>query len=98
MQLTLATRGEPQSLSGPADLAFYRIVQESLTNATKHAPGSDVRLDIDWSNAEATLTITNSDATAVSRGLVSQGTGHGLNRYAGAGCGGWRHGQRRSHR
>jgi len=27
MELTLATRGEPQSLSGPADLAFYRIVQ-----------------------------------------------------------------------
>jgi signal transduction histidine kinase len=78
MRVTLATRGEPRPLSGPADLAFYRIVQEALTNATKHAPGSDVCLDINWSNAEVTLTITNSEATAVPGGLANQGTGHGL--------------------
>ena len=78
MRLTVAVQGEPGSLSGPADLAFYRIVQEALTNATKHAPGSDVCLDIDWSNAEVTLTITNSEATAVSGEMVNQGTGHGL--------------------
>ena len=53
-------------------------MQEALTNATKHAPGSNICLDIDWSNAEVTLTFTNSEATAVSGGLVNQGTGHGL--------------------
>jgi signal transduction histidine kinase len=78
MRLTVAVHGEPGSLSGPAGLAFYRIAQEALTNATKHAPGSDVSLGIDWSTAEVTLTITNSEATAVPGGLVNQGTGHGL--------------------
>ncbi|MEP7021724.1 MAG: histidine kinase, partial [Pseudonocardiales bacterium] len=48
MRLHTFKHGIPGALSGPAELAFYRIVQEALTNATKHAPGSDVRLDIDW--------------------------------------------------
>lgn len=78
MRLTVDVHGQSRALNGPADLAFYRIVQEALTNASKHAPGSTVRLDIDWSDAEVTLTVTNTDPTAASGGLVNEGTGHGL--------------------
>jgi len=78
MRLTVAARGEPGSLSGPADLAFYRIVQESLTNATKHAPGSEVSLSIDWSATSVQLTVSNTEPAAVQRGLMNEGTGHGL--------------------
>jgi signal transduction histidine kinase len=78
MRLTLDVHGESRVLSGPADLAFYRTVQEALTNASKHAPGSTVRLDIDWSDAEVTLTVTNTEPTAASARLVNEGTGHGL--------------------
>jgi signal transduction histidine kinase len=77
MRLTVAIQGEPGSLSGPADLAFYRIVQEALTNSTKHAPGSDVSLDIDWSAASVHLTISNTEPAAP-QGLMNEGTGHGL--------------------
>ena len=78
MRLTVAIRGEPGSLSGPAGLAFYRIVQEALTNATKHAPGSDVSLSIDWSAASVQLTISNTGPAAAPQGLMNEGTGHGL--------------------
>jgi signal transduction histidine kinase len=78
MRLTVTVRGEPGSLSGPADLAFYRIVQEALTNATKHAPGSDVSLTIDWSAASVHLTVSNTEPAAAPPALVNEGTGHGL--------------------
>jgi signal transduction histidine kinase len=78
MRLTVTVHGEPGSLSGPADLAFYRIVQEALTNATKHAPGSDVRLSIDWSAASVHLTISNTAPAAAPQGLMNEGAGFGL--------------------
>jgi len=78
MRLTVAVHGEPGSLSGPASLAFYRIVQEALTNATKHAPGSDVSLSIDWSAASVHLTVSNTEPATAPQGLMSEGTGHGL--------------------
>ena len=78
LRLTVAVRGEPGSLSGPGDLAFYRIVQEALTNAAKHAPGSDVSLSIDWSAASVQLTVSNTGPAAAPQGLMNEGTGHGL--------------------
>jgi signal transduction histidine kinase len=78
LRLTVTVRGEPGSLSGPADLAFYRIVQEALTNATKHAPGSDVSLGIDWSATAVHVTVSNTRPAAARRGPGNEGTGHGL--------------------
>jgi len=78
LRLTVAVRGEPGSLSGPAELALYRIVQEALTNATKHAPGSDVSLSIDWSAASVQLTVSNTAPAAAPPGFTNDGTGHGL--------------------
>ena len=78
LRLTVTVHGEPGALSGQADLAFYRIVQEALTNATKHAPGSDVSLGIDWYPASVRLNISNTEPAAASQGLRNQGTGHGL--------------------
>jgi signal transduction histidine kinase len=36
--------GEPRPLPDALELSAYRIVQEAITNAGKHAPGSDVRV------------------------------------------------------
>ncbi len=41
------------------DLAAYRIVQESLTNAAKHAPGSAVRLALHHRDGELRMEIDN---------------------------------------
>jgi signal transduction histidine kinase len=59
MRLQVTIRGERAPLAASAELAYYRIVQEALTNATKHASGTDVSLDIEWTAALVTLTITN---------------------------------------
>ncbi|WP_435973718.1 sensor histidine kinase [Streptomyces sp. Qhu_M48] len=40
--------GTPVPLPPPVDLAAYRIVQESLTNVTRHAGARSVRIALDW--------------------------------------------------
>ncbi|MFD0685325.1 sensor histidine kinase [Actinomadura fibrosa] len=42
----LAVHGDPRTLSTTVELSAYRIVQEALTNARRHAPGAGVRVDL----------------------------------------------------
>jgi signal transduction histidine kinase len=44
--LRLAIHGEPVPLPPGVDLAAYRILQEALTNARRHAPGAAVDVDL----------------------------------------------------
>jgi signal transduction histidine kinase len=44
--ITVATDGDTGRLAGTTGLGVYRIVQESLTNAVKHAPGVPVRVSL----------------------------------------------------
>jgi signal transduction histidine kinase len=46
LRVDLRRDGGPPSLSRPVDLTAYRVVQEALTNAFKHAAGEQVRLTI----------------------------------------------------
>jgi signal transduction histidine kinase len=49
LRVTVQTEGEPHSLDPSVDLAAYRIVQEGLTNALKHAgKDSDPHLRLFW--------------------------------------------------
>ena len=55
---TLDVRGERRPLPAGLDLAAYRIVQEALTNAIKHAPGAQTTVTVEWGEALA-LEIVN---------------------------------------
>ena len=50
LAVTLAIDAEPDPASAPA---IYRVVQESLTNALRHAPGSPVDVSVTSQPASA---------------------------------------------
>ncbi|MEU6680314.1 histidine kinase [Streptomyces sp. NPDC046925] len=65
-----------QSLPGPVQLAGYRIVQEALVNARRHAPGAPVRLTLDDAAGELRCEVVNSRAAR--RATPGAGAGIGL--------------------
>jgi signal transduction histidine kinase len=66
--------GEPFSLPRAIDLSAYRIVQEGLTNALKHAHASDANVTVRYRPDEVEIEVRdNGDGVATSDGL-----GHGL--------------------
>jgi signal transduction histidine kinase len=48
LAVAVSVRGTPADLPTSVDLAAYRIVQESLTNALKHGDDGHVTVDIDY--------------------------------------------------
>jgi signal transduction histidine kinase len=56
LHVTLRETGERLPLSTSNDLALYRVVQESLTNALKHGgSGTEVTIDLDWTPTSVSL-------------------------------------------
>jgi len=55
--------GDPGTLPPQADAAAYRLVQEALSNARKHAPGETVSLSIVWGGKDVTVTSVNMRAS-----------------------------------
>ncbi|MEU0423669.1 sensor histidine kinase [Streptomyces canus] len=57
--VTVATEGEPQSLSPGVDLTAFRIVQEALTNVTKHAVTQTAHVRFVYSGTRLLITVTD---------------------------------------
>jgi signal transduction histidine kinase len=68
--------GRPRPLAPIADAAFYRVAQESLSNARQHAPGAPVRIAVRFEDREVALEVTNERAA----GRTSSGTARGSDR------------------
>ena len=58
LAVELTTTGKPRALPVGVDLAGYRIVQESLTNALKHGTGT-ASVTVDYGTDEVRLTVHN---------------------------------------
>nr|BFF26361.1 hypothetical protein GCM10025732_43260 [Glycomyces mayteni] len=67
-----AREGEPLVLPPIADISFYRIAQQALTNARQHAPGAPVRLRLAYTDHAVELLAANGSA----RRAVAE-AGHG---------------------
>ncbi|WP_280494257.1 sensor histidine kinase [Nocardia asiatica] len=76
--LTVNTRiiGTPQQLPSVIDVAAVRIVQESLTNVLRHAPGADATVTVRYSADSVDITVDNTRPTsATARSGTSGGNG-----------------------
>ncbi|MFD4920042.1 sensor histidine kinase [Streptomyces goshikiensis] len=73
----LATTGQPRPLVAACDHAAYRIVQEALTNAYKHAPGAAIAVELRYEDDSLVVEIANGPAAGPGAGEVVSG-GQGL--------------------
>nr|WP_239077163.1 histidine kinase [Actinocatenispora rupis] len=69
-------RGTPAESAGSADLVAYRVVQEALTNALKHARGSRTEVLVHHGEREISVEVATDGAGA--RPAVPAGGGRGL--------------------
>jgi signal transduction histidine kinase len=93
LSVTAAVTGDPVPLPEGVDLSAYRILQEALSNAMRHAPGSHVVVSLAYrsdcveldvrndAGSRVTATAARIPGTGESRGggdLAGTGSGHGL--------------------
>ncbi|KAB2341139.1 sensor histidine kinase [Actinomadura rudentiformis] len=76
LSVELTIVGVPREVSAGVDLSAYRIVQESLSNASRYAPGSRVLVEIKYARDALRVTVTDDGARTTPDD--SQGGGHGL--------------------
>jgi len=71
-----AVAGTPRPLPAGLEVSAYRIVQEALSNAMRHAPGSEVRVEITYAPAALRLHLVNGPPQAPAS--APPGPGQGL--------------------
>jgi signal transduction histidine kinase len=75
----LEQQGDPMLASPVVGRTVYRIVQESLTNVRKHAPGATVAVRVSYGSDRVRLTIRNSaPGRRADASLTASGSGTGL--------------------
>jgi signal transduction histidine kinase len=74
LPVDLRIEGEPEQLAASVDLTAYRLVQEGLTNAIKHARARHAEVLVRYDESYVELTVTD-DGTGDGHG---EGGGHGL--------------------
>ncbi|HEX2314894.1 MAG TPA: sensor histidine kinase [Thermomonospora sp.] len=67
--------GVPRPVSAGVDLSAYRIVQESLSNASRYAPGARVRVEVRYGRDALVVAVTDDGARTTPQ---EPGGGHGL--------------------
>ena len=76
LQVTVQVSGTPRPLPAGVELSAYRIVQEALSNAVRHAPGSRVRVELGYRPTGLVLRVVNGPAR--SQPVPTAGSGHGV--------------------
>ena len=77
VQLNFEIAGDVDSIPGPAARATYRILQEGLTNAIRHAPGAAIDVSVACGD-RVHLEIVNQPPAAGAVGIGQLGSGRGL--------------------
>jgi signal transduction histidine kinase len=75
LPVELHIKGDADRLCQPSCVAAYRVVQESITNALKHAPGSPVAIDVDCSPPAVALVAVSNRMSPVMAGAGLRDSG-----------------------
>ncbi|MBO4258750.1 sensor histidine kinase [Streptomyces griseorubiginosus] len=79
LTVQVSTEGVPRPLTPGVDLTAYRIVQEALTNVTKHAAARAAYVRLYYGDDHMTITVTDDGtATASAASALGRGSGFGL--------------------
>lgn len=78
LHVDLHVEGDVGIIAGGVDVAAYRILQEALTNALRHAPGARVSACVNVTPGEVIVDVVDSGGTRVALTPDVNGTGRGL--------------------
>jgi signal transduction histidine kinase len=78
LSVTCELSGDLGGLTAASADTAYRLAQEALTNALKHAPGAPVHITLSGQDEQVQVQIVNDPPRAGSSGLERTGGGHGL--------------------
>jgi signal transduction histidine kinase len=73
--VTCAVSGPPRDLPEGLDLSAYRILQEALSNAMRHAPGSAVRVELAYAPSSVIIKVRNDGGPGGTGGRSHPGAG-----------------------
>ncbi|MET9680615.1 sensor histidine kinase [Streptomyces coeruleorubidus] len=73
LEVSVHQEGTARSLPPGMDLTAYRIVQEALTNVTKHAGTGSARVRLAWSRDRVTITVADDGGGARTAPTASTG-------------------------
>ena len=75
VRVELTVEGEAVPLPSGLDLAAYRVVQEGLTNAVKHAVGALIRVTLEYSPHRLRVDVVDTGGTASAAAATGNGRG-----------------------
>jgi signal transduction histidine kinase len=75
LHVTCHSTGQPRPYSTAVEFSAYRIVQEALTNVTKHAGGARARVEVDHRADSLTVTVTDDGSPNAVRPAAEDGLG-----------------------
>lgn len=78
LPVTVNLRGEPATLPAGVDLTAFRIVQEALTNALKHAGPAKAAVIVDFAPDALLVTVSDTGTGRAGHSPNGMGGGHGL--------------------
>jgi len=78
VRVTSSVSGTARALPQGIDLSAYRILQEALSNAMRHAPGSAVRVELAYAPSALVIKVRNDACAAQDRDADREGASHGL--------------------